>query len=77
MKKIRIRTMLREGCRDNQGITVAHMLKNSLGFEIVSDVKIGKLFDLIVDDNIDPEVLAKALYNPIIEDFFIESIEEL
>jgi phosphoribosylformylglycinamidine (FGAM) synthase PurS component len=77
MKQIKIRTMLREGCRDNQGIVVGHMLRTNFNFETVNDVKIGKFFDIIVADEVDPDELAKALYNPIIEDYFIESIEQI
>lgn len=75
-KTYRVSVRLKPSVLDPQGKTVAHAL-HALGFDEVSDVRIGKLIDLKVDGNLpDDEVRAridsmcqKLLANPVIEEF--------
>jgi phosphoribosylformylglycinamidine synthase PurS subunit len=72
---VRARVLVRpkEGILDPQGKAVERALP-ALGFEGVSDVRVGRLIELEVED---PTQLAamceKLLANPLIEDFEIQT----
>jgi phosphoribosylformylglycinamidine synthase PurS subunit len=71
---IRKRVLVRpkEGILDPQGQTVERALP-ALGFEGVSDVRIGRLVELTVEDESQlPEMCERLLTNPLIEDYEIE-----
>jgi phosphoribosylformylglycinamidine synthase len=60
------------GILDPQGQTVERALP-ALGFEGVSDVRIGRLIELDVEDEKQlPEMCERLLTNPLIEDYEIE-----
>ena len=62
----------KEGILDPQGQTVERALP-ALGFEGVSDVRIGRLIELNVEDESAlPDMCEKLLTNPLIEDYEIE-----
>ncbi|MDP8944179.1 MAG: phosphoribosylformylglycinamidine synthase subunit PurS [Actinomycetota bacterium] len=73
---MRARVLIRpkEGILDPQGQTVARALP-ALGFEGVSDVRVGRLVELEVADadagRVD-EMCEKLLANPLIEDYEVE-----
>jgi phosphoribosylformylglycinamidine synthase len=69
-KRVLIRP--KEGILDPQGQTVERALP-ALGFEGVSDVRIGRLVELDVEDESRlPEMCERLLTNPLIEDYEIE-----
>jgi phosphoribosylformylglycinamidine synthase len=71
---VRKRVLIRpkEGILDPQGQTVERALP-ALGFEGVSDVKVGRLVELTVEDESQlPAMCEKLLTNPLIEDYSIE-----
>jgi phosphoribosylformylglycinamidine synthase len=71
---IRKRVLIRpkQGILDPQGQTVERALP-ALGFEGVSEVRIGRLVELTVDDESQlPEMCERLLTNPLIEDYEIE-----
>ena len=73
--KYRLTTYLRKGIRDNQGVAVQKCLE-SLGFISASNVRIGKTIYFECDGrktNL-PEKIAKALVNPVMEDYTIEKL---
>ena len=64
----------REGILDPQGQTVARALP-ALGFEGVSDVRVGRLVELeVADGDVGrvEEMCEKLLANPLIEDYEVE-----
>tara|TARA_B100000678_G_scaffold15469_1_gene12243 strand:- start:573 stop:806 length:234 start_codon:yes stop_codon:yes gene_type:complete len=74
MKK-RIFVTLKPGVLDPQGRAVHHAL-DGLGFEGVNDVRIGRLVELDVADDVSDETIAemceKLLANMVIENYRIE-----
>ena len=76
--KVRILVRLKPGVLDPQGRAVHHSL-DSLGFEGVEDVRIGRMIELDVADDTSNETLTKMceqlLANMVIEDFAIEKLE--
>ena len=69
-KRVLIRP--KEGILDPQGQTVERALP-ALGFDGVSDVRVGRLVELTVDDDSTlPEICERLLTNPLIEDYEIE-----
>ncbi|WP_109809468.1 phosphoribosylformylglycinamidine synthase subunit PurS [Sphingosinithalassobacter portus] len=73
--KLRIIVTLKNGVLDPQGKAIQHAL-GSLGFDGVSDVRAGKIFELEVadtttDDQID-EMCRKLLANTVIENYRVE-----
>ena len=73
---MRARVLIRpkEGILDPQGQTVARALP-ALGFEGVSDVRVGRLVELEVADHAAgrvEEMCEKLLANPLIEDYEVE-----
>jgi len=74
--KVRVLVRLKPGVLDPQGRAVHHALEG-LGFDGVSDVRIGRLIELDVADGTDKAALAqmceKLLANTVIENFSIET----
>jgi phosphoribosylformylglycinamidine synthase subunit PurS len=69
--KARVLIRPKEGILDPQGKAVERALP-ALGFEGISDVRVGRLVELEVDDPAKLESLSeKLLANPLIEDFEI------
>ena len=65
----------KEGILDPQGQTVERALP-ALGFEGVSDVRIGRLVELDVPDIGEVEAMCeKLLANPLVEDYEVVSVE--
>jgi phosphoribosylformylglycinamidine synthase PurS subunit len=74
---LRARVLIRpkEGILDPQGQTVERALP-ALGFEGVSDVRIGRLVELEVPDIAEVEAMCeKLLANPLVEDYEVVSVE--
>ena len=72
---MRVRVLIRpkSGILDPQGQTVERALP-ALGFEGVSNVHVGRLIELDIDDPSQlPAMCEKLLANPLIEDFEIVS----
>jgi phosphoribosylformylglycinamidine synthase subunit PurS len=71
MPRVRVRVLVRpkEGILDPQGIAVERALP-ALGFDGVSNVHVGRLVELDVEDvaAVD-EMCRKLLANPLIEDY--------
>jgi len=76
--KVRILVRLKPGVLDPQGRAVHHSL-DSLGFDGVDDVRIGRLIEMEVADGTSDETLTKMceqlLANMVIEDFSIEKLD--
>jgi phosphoribosylformylglycinamidine synthase len=69
-KRVLIRP--KEGILDPQGQTVERALP-ALGFEGVSNVHVGRLVELDIEDEARlPEICEQLLTNPLIEDYEIE-----
>jgi len=68
-----ITIMLKRGILDNEGKATTKAL-NSLGFKEVLDVRIGKTITLKTAQ--DPERIAKALVNDVMEDYQIECLDD-
>ena len=74
---MRARVLIRpkEGILDPQGQTVERALP-ALGFEGVSDVRIGRLVELEVPDLAEVEAMCeKLLANPLVEDYEVVAVE--
>jgi phosphoribosylformylglycinamidine synthase subunit PurS len=74
---LRARVLIRpkEGILDPQGQTVERALP-ALGFEGVSDVRIGRLVELEVPDIAEVEQMCeKLLANPLVEDYEVVAVE--
>jgi len=74
---LRARVLIRpkEGILDPQGQTVERALP-ALGFDGVSDVRIGRLVELDVRDIAEVEAMCeKLLANPLVEDYEIVEAE--
>jgi phosphoribosylformylglycinamidine synthase PurS subunit len=78
MKKVKVTITLRESVLDPQGQAVSGAIER-LGFDGVSNVRIGKLIELEVEDKVSEleikEMCEKLLANTVIEDYRYE-IEE-
>ena len=79
--KVRVLVSFKDSVLDPQGQTVLNAL-HTLGYESVSDVRQGKVFEIELKDKsneeiekIVPEISHKVLTNPIIEKFTWEIIE--
>ena len=78
MKKVNVIVRLKNGVLDPQGKTIQHSL-NSLDFEEVGSVRVGKFIELEVDESLSGDALQnrvkamcdKLLANPVIEDYEI------
>ncbi|EAQ29453.1 phosphoribosylformylglycinamidine synthase small subunit [Erythrobacter sp. NAP1] len=75
--KVRILVRLKPGVLDPQGRAVHHSLE-SLGFDGVEDVRIGRMIEMQVADDTSDEALTRMceqlLANMVIEDFAIEKL---
>jgi phosphoribosylformylglycinamidine synthase len=74
---LRARVLIRpkEGILDPQGQTVERALP-ALGFEGVSEVRIGRLVELEVPDIAEVEAMCeKLLANPLVEDYEVVAVE--
>ena len=74
---MRARVLIRpkEGILDPQGQTVERALP-ALGFNGVSDVRIGRLVELDVPDIAEVEAMCeKLLANPLVEDYEVVAVE--
>lgn len=76
--KVRILVRLKPGVLDPQGRAVHHSL-DSLGFEGVEDVRIGRMIEMDVADGTSDETLTKMceqlLANMVIENYAIERLD--
>ncbi len=69
MTRVRVLVRPKEGILDPQGIAVEQALP-ALGFGGVSNVHVGRLIELDVDDPSQvPAMCEKLLANPLVEDF--------
>jgi phosphoribosylformylglycinamidine synthase PurS subunit len=67
----------KEGILDPQGQAVERALP-ALGFEGVSNVRVGRLIELEVDDPTQvPEMCERLLANPLIEDYEVVALEDV
>lgn len=79
--KVRVYVTPKQGILDPQGAAVERSLPN-LGYNGVSDVRVGKIIDLTLADGLDAsaahteidEMCRRLLANPIIEDYTFEII---
>ncbi len=74
---MRARVLIRpkQGILDPQGQTVERALP-ALGFEGVSEVRIGRLVELDVPDIAEVEAMCeKLLANPLVEDYEVVAVE--
>jgi phosphoribosylformylglycinamidine synthase len=74
---LRARVLIRpkEGILDPQGQTVERALP-ALGFDGVSDVRIGRLVELEVPDIAEVEAMCeKLLANPLVEDYEVVAVD--
>jgi phosphoribosylformylglycinamidine synthase subunit PurS len=74
---LRARVLIRpkQGILDPQGQTVERALP-ALGFDGVSDVRIGRLVELDVPDIAEVEAMCeKLLANPLVEDYEVVAVE--
>jgi phosphoribosylformylglycinamidine synthase len=74
MPRVRVRVLVRpkEGILDPQGIAVEQALP-ALGFDGVTNVHVGRLIELDVDDPAEvPAMCEKLLANPLIEDYEVQ-----
>jgi len=82
MAQAKVYVTLKKGILDPQGQAVKNAL-HTLGYENVSDVRVGKYIVLTLKDGIHSEELKnsveeickKVLANPVIEDFSFEIVE--
>ncbi len=76
--KIRILVRLKPGVLDPQGRAVHHSL-DSMGFEGVEDVRIGRMIEMDAADGTSDETITamceQLLANMVIEDFAIEKVD--
>lgn len=69
-----ITIMLKNGILDNAGKAVTRAL-NTMGHSNVEDVRIGKTIQIKTSQDI--ETIAKALVNDVMEDYWIECLDEV
>ena len=73
--KARVLIRPKEGILDPQGQTVERALP-ALGFDGVSEVRIGRLIELEVPDIAEVEAMCeKLLANPLVEDYEVVAVE--
>ena len=79
--KVRVLVSFKDSVLDPQGQTVKNAL-HTLGYNFVSDVRQGKVFELEIAnmpreeaEKIIPEISDKVLANPIIEKFTFQIVE--
>ena len=75
MTRARVLIRPKEGILDPQGQTVERALP-ALGFEGVSDVRVGRLVELeVTDPSRMGEMCEKLLANPLVEDYEVQLID--
>lgn len=77
MSSVEVRVLIRpkEGILDAQGKAVEQSLP-ALGFEGIEHVRVGRIVELVAEDQSQIEDLCeKLLANPLIEDYEIEILE--
>jgi len=82
MAQAKVYVTLKKGILDPQGQAVKNAL-HTLGYENVSDVRVGKYIVLTFKESTDSEelknsveeIFKKVLTNPVIEDFSFEIVE--
>lgn len=76
--KVRVFVSLKPGVLDPQGRAVHHALEG-LGFSGVEDVRVGRMIEMEVADDVSDETLEdmcqKLLANMVIENYQIEKLE--
>ncbi|MFA4016118.1 MAG: hypothetical protein RUDDFDWM_001220 [Candidatus Fervidibacterota bacterium] len=75
MRKVRVLIRLKPTLMDAQGVVLKRALKQ-LGYNSVTDVRVGKLIEITIDCDDDKRVMAEVkemcqrlLANPVIEEF--------
>ncbi|ALC88503.1 phosphoribosylformylglycinamidine synthase [Bacillus sp. FJAT-18017] len=82
MVKVKVYVTLKESVLDPQGKAVSNAL-HSLGYEEVTDVRIGKYMELFIEtggrdvETVVREACEKLLSNPVIEDYRYEFEEAM
>jgi phosphoribosylformylglycinamidine synthase PurS subunit len=81
--RVRVLVKLKPGIMDVQGAAVQRALAG-LGFSELVELRVGKVIDLAVDAGTPAEAHARVgemcrqlLVNPILEDFTIETVDDL
>ncbi|MFH1097560.1 MAG: phosphoribosylformylglycinamidine synthase subunit PurS [Candidatus Desantisbacteria bacterium] len=76
MKTMKVFVTLKQGILDPQGLAIKHTLE-SINYEGIEDVRMGKYIELNFSDDIPEERLnqmcEQVLSNPVIEDYRIET----
>lgn len=75
MTKYEIRTFLRPNVLDQQGQAVLKAL-NGLGWNSVTQCRIGKVYEIEYSGDRDINDIAKSIYNEVMEDYEIKILEE-
>lgn len=74
-QKLRVFVRLKNGVLDPQGRAIHHAIEG-LGFSGVADVRVGRMFELEVDETVSDaaveEMAQKLLANMVIENYSIE-----
>lgn len=73
MRKVTVHITLKQGVLDPQGKAIQESL-NSLGYDTVEEVRVGKYMEMMVEETDDmekrvKEMCDKLLANPVIEDY--------
>ncbi|HAM80978.1 phosphoribosylformylglycinamidine synthase subunit PurS [Ornithinibacillus bavariensis] len=81
MRKVTVYITLKKGVLDPQGKQVQESLQ-SLGYNTVQNVRIGKYIELLVEEGPNLEVRIqemcdKLLVNPVMEDYYYEVKEDV
>lgn len=79
--KVKVYVTLKNGVLDPQGKAIQHAA-SSIGYNGITDVRQGKVFELTLDDSIDKTTAEAQIHkfahdvlsNPVIEDFKIEIV---
>ncbi len=71
--KYKFTIMLKDGIKDNQGGAIETCLQ-SMGFDQVKGVRMGKAIIVEVSDDTDLEKLTDFLVNPVMEQYTVEEV---
>ncbi|MEW6456616.1 MAG: phosphoribosylformylglycinamidine synthase subunit PurS [Acidobacteriota bacterium] len=79
--KLRVLVSFKKGILEPQGETIRRALL-SLGYNSIKDVRQGKFFDIVMDENnkerafeLADEIGRKVLSNPVVESYEVKKIE--
>lgn len=80
--RARIYVQLKPTVLDPQGQTIRRAL-NSLGHQLITEVRQGKVFDIVVADGVEreaalrelEEIAREVLSNPVIEEYRVEMLD--